>query len=506
MTPHCGGERGGRLADGYGRSWPRSVFAKRGTRSQRDQSHPARAKAPGAPGARQNWIQHARGLRRHGRRQARTALIARRIMEKCRGRRDRESLVFGVIFALAILTPGTPAINMRMSFCARPLEVGTLVAGLMLVLLTACARSTGPAWNPKAAADYLDRRADQWMHWPKAARAQDTVCVSCHTALTYALVREPLGRFLKESGSAPARQRLLADVRKRVQLSPQLPPYYPDKALASRGTEAVLNALILADEDANQGHLSAATQAAFDAMWATQLTSGPDAGSWPWIQFNNEPWEAPDSGYYGATLAALAVASAPDAYRARPSIQQGLGRLHDYLTRAFAQQTLLKRADLLWAAGRLPGLIEPAARDSTLRELWAMQRSDGGWSLASLMPNWKRRDGTPQDNESDGYATGFVALVLQESGVAPTDVRLRRALYWLEKHQSIWNGRWSADSPNKKRGLRDEPRHFMDDAATGFAVLALLNARPPAIDVPHSSGAAHTASQTLRSQVTRIKD
>src|SRR5580704_16785827 len=125
-------------------------------------------------------------------------------MEKCRDICGRELRVFGVIFSLPIPTPETPAISMRMSFRARPLEVGALTAALLLVLLTACARSSSTAWNPQAAADYLDRRADQWMNWPKAAREQDTVCVSCHTALTYALVREPLGRVLKESGSAPA--------------------------------------------------------------------------------------------------------------------------------------------------------------------------------------------------------------------------------------------------------------------------------------------------------------
>lgn len=380
------------------------------------------------------------------------------------------------------------------------------VASLLLMLLAACTRSSGIAWNPAAAAKYLDQRADQWMNWPKAARAHDTVCISCHTALTYALVRDPLGRVLNESGSAPPRQRLLANVRKRVRLWSQLPPYYLDKAVASRGTESVLNALILADEDANQGHLSAATLAAFDAMWATQLTSGPDEGSWPWIQFNNEPWEAPDSGYYGATLAALAIGSAPDAYRMQPSIRDGLGRLHDYLTRVYPKQTLLNRIDLLWAAGRIPGLIDPATRDSVLHEIWRLQRADGGWSLTSLMPNWKRRDGTPEDDGSDGYATGFIAVVLQESAVSPKDAGLLRGLSWLEEHQSIWNGRWSADSPNRKRGLRDEPRHFMDDAATAFAVLALVEARSAAVGATHNSQVGRTSPPMLRSQVIQIKN
>ena len=235
----------------------------------------------------------------------------------------------------------------------------------------------------------------------------------------------------------------------------------------------LLNALILADEDARQGHLNPATLAAFDDMWAMQQTSGAEAGSWPWIRFDNEPWEAFDSAYYGATLAALAVGSAPQDYHMRPSIQQNIGLLRDYLARTWPDQTLLNRIDLLWAAQRLPGLIEPATTQHIWGEIWALQRPDGGWSLHSLIPRWSRRDGTAASERSDGYATGFIALVLQQSGVSASDARLERALSWLQKHQSIWTGGWSADSPNQHRGLMGQARHFMDDAATAFAVLAL---------------------------------
>jgi squalene-hopene/tetraprenyl-beta-curcumene cyclase len=350
----------------------------------------------------------------------------------------------------------------------------------LLMLLAACTRPAGLAWDAPAAAEYMDKRAVQWMNWPKAARAHETVCISCHTALTYALAREPLGRVLNEPELPAPRRQLLANVVKRVQMWPQLPPYYQDKAIASRGTESVLNALILADEDARQGHLSAATLAAFDDMWALQQTSGVEAGSWAWIQFGSEPWEAYDSGYYGATLAALAVGVAPEDYRLRPSVQEGLARLRDYLARTYANQTLLNRIDLLWAAGQLPELIEPRERDDIVREIWALQRSDGGWSLPSLMPHWKRKDGKSPANRSDGYATGLITLVLQESGVSLADTRLRRGLSWLEGHQSMWNGRWMTDSPNRVHGWRDESRHFMDDAATAFAVLALVKAQPTA--------------------------
>lgn len=356
----------------------------------------------------------------------------------------------------------------------RPLARICLTA-LAALVLGGCARQG--AWSPPAAASYLDGRAQQWLDWRDAARAQNTVCISCHTALPYLLSRGVLGQVAHRAATPAPEQRLLASVRERVRLGTGLPPYYPGQAVPSRATEAVLNALILVHRDAPSGQLSPVSETALHEMWALQLASGPDAGSWPWIRFNNEPWEADDSGYYGAALAALAIAIAPQEYRLRPGIQDDLARLRGYLTRAYDAQPLLNRIELLWAAARLPDWIAPDRRDALIAQIWAHQRADGGWNVASLMPDWKRHDGTAQPRGSDGYATGLVTLALQQSGIAPTDVRLQRGLNWLRAHQSHWNGGWSAASLNRHRGLRDgNPRHFMDDAASAFAVLALVQA------------------------------
>ena len=60
-------------------------------------------------------------------------------------------------------------------------------------------------WNRKAAAAALDQRAAWWTTWPNAKRDHDTFCVSCHTALPYALARPLLRQPLGET--APARPR-----------------------------------------------------------------------------------------------------------------------------------------------------------------------------------------------------------------------------------------------------------------------------------------------------------
>jgi squalene-hopene/tetraprenyl-beta-curcumene cyclase len=336
-------------------------------------------------------------------------------------------------------------------------------------------------WRPAAAAGYLDRRAQAWLDWPEAARGQGTVCISCHTALPYLLVREDLGRFTGSAAVPAPQQQLLASVRTRVQLAQRLPPYYgAGMTSAALGTEAVLNALILAHEDRRAGRLSPSTATGLAHMWALQRTSGPDAGSWPWLNFHNEPWEASDSVYYGATLAALATGSAPPGYRAQPDARAGLAQLRGYLLRAYATQPLLNRIDLLWASESLPGLIPPSMQQAVTEQIWSRQRADGGWSTAALMPDWQRRDGSAQDFDSDGYATGFISVVLQGAGVSPHDARLQRALLWLGQHQSARGGNWSAASLNHRRGWREGTvRHFMDDAATAFAVMALTRTSQP---------------------------
>ena len=69
---------------------------------------------------------------------------------------------------------------------------------------------------------------------------------------------------------------------------------------------------------------------------------------------------------------------------------------------------------------RVPDLITSDERDAIVKQLLALQRPDGGWSLPSL-GNWRRADGTLNDREgapSDGYGTGLVTYVLRQTGDA----------------------------------------------------------------------------------------
>jgi squalene-hopene/tetraprenyl-beta-curcumene cyclase len=274
-----------------------------------------------------------------------------------------------------------------------------------------------------------------------------------------------------------------------VRLWKEVAPFYTDadrgvyKSVESRGTESVLNALILASHDANKsngmdaqsGHLSDDTRAAFENMWAEQQTTGEQKGAWLWLRFKNEPWEADDSGFYGASLAAIAVGTAPENYRTKPEIQNNLKMLREYLNRESAAQTLSNRAVLLWASAKVPGLVEPERQKAIISELLSKQQPDGGWSLTSMAGDWKRHDGTPQEALSDGYATGLTTFALQEVGISRENAQLQRGLAWLTANQNRTEGFWLAYSlnNNEEHHISPDTARFMKDAATAYAVLAL---------------------------------
>ena len=193
------------------------------------------------------------------------------------------------------------------------------------------------AWDAKAAASYLDARQAWWQSWPNAARDHDTTCVSCHSALPYALARPALYSRLNEHGPSPSEARLLANVVKRVRAWKDMEPWYPDqtrglpKTAESRGTESVINAIVLSRRDAAAGTLSADGRLALSNMWAQQMRTGDLSGGWAWLSFKLEPWEGSKSAYFGASLAAVAVGSAPGGYASSSEIEKNVGLLREYL-------------------------------------------------------------------------------------------------------------------------------------------------------------------------------
>jgi squalene-hopene/tetraprenyl-beta-curcumene cyclase len=211
-------------------------------------------------------------------------------------------------------------------------------------------------------------------------------------------------------------------------------------------------------------------------MCASQEQAGAKAGAWIWQNFHFSPWEADESEYYGAAMAAIATGIAPDHYRDDPKIQTNLTLLRGYLQREAPKQPLVNRIVLLWASTKLPGLMTDPERAALKIEIYSKQQADGGWSLTTL-GTWKRHDTSPFDSRSDGYATGLTVLALEESGLGTNSLEIKRGIDWLLANQSKTDGLWPAYSLNLQRDPAFGIGRFMSDAATAFSVMALEHNR-----------------------------
>jgi squalene-hopene/tetraprenyl-beta-curcumene cyclase len=282
--------------------------------------------------------------------------------------------------------------------------------------------------------------------------------------MTYLVARPALRRVLGQSEPTKYETALLNRLRSNVGAKPPA---------ALRDVEVIFAALFLAANDVEQKTLSPETQKAFDQLWTLQLQDGEGRGAWKWYQADLDPWEMPDSIYFGASLAALAVGMTPAEYRRRPDIRANIDRLMQYLGERMTAQPLHNRVALLWASSRLKDLLSTSARQALIEEIFRAQAADGGWSTQSLGP-WKAQSGAPEATGSSSYATGFVAYVLQQApGLDSQDRRLQRALDWLRARQDPASGSWPSVSMNKPYPDGSMEQSFMRDAATAFAAAAL---------------------------------
>ncbi|HKB02532.1 MAG TPA: prenyltransferase/squalene oxidase repeat-containing protein [Gemmataceae bacterium] len=324
---------------------------------------------------------------------------------------------------------------------------------LILLLLAPTARAETPApaptrpdepiakaFSPANAAAYIDGVGLAW--------TRERKCATCHTNVPYMLARPKL----KGGDPAPmkeVRAFLEGTVQKWETQKPRV------------DYEVVATAFALAGNDAaTTDKLHPLTKTALDRMWTIQK---PD-GSWKWPDCDWPPLE--HDQFYGVAFVAVALALAPDNYARTPAAQEGLKKLRTYL-KANPAPELHHRATLLWASGKVTGLLSEEDKTATVADLRKLQLADGGWNLPALGPYPKRRGDIPNAMDmSDGYATGFVTFVLRQAGVPADDPAIKRAVAWLRANQRE-SGRWFTASAGGSKS------HFITNAGSAFAILAL---------------------------------
>lgn len=295
------------------------------------------------------------------------------------------------------------------------------------------------SFSLEAATRFLDQASLDW--------TKNRKCFTCHTNYAYLLARPAVSA---ESTAHREIRKALEDL--------------VDKRWAESGprwdAEVVMTAATLALNDAaTTKKLHPTTRTALERMWSVQR----EDGGVNWLKCGWPPMESDDE--FGAAVMALAAGAAPEEYLHTEAAQAGLARLRDYFSNHPAP-TLHHGAMMLWADSYLGDLLTKEERDETIRQLLALQKPDGGWSLAT-MGDWKRADGTQQDLAgSDGYGTGFVIYVLRRGGLVADHLQIQKGIAWLKANQRA-SGRWYTRSLNK------DNKHFISHSGSAFATLAI---------------------------------
>ncbi|HYT91585.1 MAG TPA: prenyltransferase/squalene oxidase repeat-containing protein [Gemmataceae bacterium] len=326
----------------------------------------------------------------------------------------------------------------------------------LFLLSPARAKAQAPKLTPNSADEPLARafslaRSAAVLDNQSLAWTQQRKCGTCHTNYPYLLARPLL------KGDTAALTEVRTFFEKRIANwdsgKKEDKPRWDTEVVATGATLAIQDAL-------TTGKLHPLTRQALDRIWKLQQPEG----AWNWLKCNWPPTEHDD--YYGAVYAALGVGYAPDHYAQTDQAKAGLEKLRRYFKNN-PPPSLHHKAMLLWASLRVERLMSDNLRKSTVKELLAAQRADGGWSLPTL-GDWTGRDERPNDRlaPSDGYATGLTIYVLRQAGVPVAHEQIQKGVAWLKQNQRE-SGRWFT------RSLNTDNYHFITHAGTAYAVMAL---------------------------------
>ena len=305
-----------------------------------------------------------------------------------------------------------------------------------------------------AAKRYLSQGSKAW--------TEARQCVSCHTNGTFMQLAPTFGRIFHKQ----------VEDHRAFFLSESA---YLQKASASslkeglQPTQLAYIANGLAAYDVTKGSLSVETKATLDLMLTAQSDDGSynNLDCWP-------PFES--SSYHGATVAAMALASAPGYLEQVSEDQQKhIDTLKKYLQTTEPPHDY-GRLLLLWTATKWGGLISNQRKTATIELILSHQQKDGGWSMRTfaapekwgggirkdLISSEVEQEGTP----SDGHQTGLAVMVLREAGVPADHKAIRAGIKWIKSNQRK-SGRWWT------RSLNGDGQQFITYSGTFYPLRAL---------------------------------
>ncbi len=286
---------------------------------------------------------------------------------------------------------------------------------------------------------------------------QKTGCVSCHnntlTAMTLAAARKS-GYAVDEQiarNQLTATSRYLDDWSERARQSVGIPG------------DADTVGYILLGLAAENHQANATTDAMVRFLKSKQTPNGR------WIIFaHRPPIESSDFEVTAVSLRALQL-YAPS--QERTEYQKAIQLAAGWLRTAEPKENedyVFKLLGLKWAGANRTVLMKVAAG------LLAEQRADGGWAQLSTLA-------------SDAYATGQALVALKEAGVITAgDAAYQRGIHFLMNNQ-LEDGSWYVRSralpiqPFFESGFPHGRDQFVSAAATNWATMALVQARPAAL-------------------------
>ena len=306
-----------------------------------------------------------------------------------------------------------------------------------------------------AAKEYLSKGNQAWTEKHK--------CVACHTNGTFMQLAPSLGKMFGEQVGAQ-RDFFVQEATKLKNAS------HASIRSGFKPTSVAYVAHGLATWDANNGSkLAVETQEALDLMLTVQSKDGSwgNAKCWP-------PFES--NAYQGATVAALALRTAPEYLKQLNDKQKAkVGLLKKYLETTKPPHDYA-RVLLLWVSTKWGGLISDQREKEIIKMILAHQQDDGGWSMRTFAAPEAWGDGSRANKlkgepeykhpPSDGHQTGLAVMVLRDAGIDADHSEIQAGLKWIKSSQRK-SGRWWT------RSLSTDGPHFITYSGTFYPLMAL---------------------------------